>query len=166
LVGGEAEQLVLLASDAGYGFVAKMGELYVKNRNGKACVKLPEASRILPPRVLPNQEDLLVACATSVGRLLIFPIKELPELARGKGNKLISIPAAKASTREEYVIDVHVLSNNDVLTVHAGKRHFTLKGADLEHYKGERGRRGNRLPRGLQNVTQLQVISADKAVPV
>ncbi len=164
VVGGEAEQLVLLVSDAGYGFVAKMGELYVKNRNGKACIKLPAASHILPPRILPNQEELLVACATSVGRLLIFSIKELPELSRGKGNKLISIPATKTASREEYVIDVQVLSNQDVLTVHAGKRHFTLKGADLEHYKGERGRRGNHLPRGLQNVTQLQVISADKAL--
>ncbi|MFT4059350.1 MAG: DNA topoisomerase IV subunit A [Legionella sp.] len=159
VVGGEAEQRVILASDAGYGFIAKIGELYVKNRNGKACVKLPEGSRILSPRIIPTQAELLVACATNAGRLLIFSLSELPELTRGKGNKLISIPAAKAGTREEYVIDVQVLSSNDSLTVHAGKRHFTLKGVDLEHYKGERGRRGNRLPRGLQNVTQLQVSS-------
>ena len=157
VIGGEPEQLVLLASDAGYGFVAKIGELYVKNRNGKACIKLPAGSLILPPRILPAHEEIFVACATSVGRLLIFSIKELPELSRGKGNKLINIPAAKAVSREEYVIDVQVLSSEDSLTVHAGKRHFTLKGADLEHYKGERGRRGNHLPRGLQNVTQLQV---------
>ncbi|WP_428413955.1 hypothetical protein, partial [Legionella sp.] len=71
-----------------------------------------------------------------------------------------SIPSAKAASREEYVIDVQILTKNDSLTVHAGKRHFTLKGADLEHYSGERGRRGNRLPRGLQNVTQLQVTEA------
>ncbi|MCW8445245.1 DNA topoisomerase IV subunit A [Fluoribacter gormanii] len=161
VVGGEAEQLVLLACDAGYGFIAKIGDLYVKNRNGKACIKLPESSQILSPRVLPKHEELYVACATSAGRLLIFSAKEVPELSRGKGNKLISIPAAKAASREEYVIDLQVLSADDSLTVHAGKRHFTLKGADLEHYKGERGRRGNRLPRGLQNVTQLQVISPE-----
>jgi topoisomerase IV subunit A len=160
VVAGEAEQFVLLASDAGYGFIAKISELYVKNRNGKACIKLPEASHIVSPRVFPNHEELYVACATSVGRLLIFSIKEVPELSRGKGNKLISIPSAKAASREEYVIDLQILSAQDSLTVHAGKRHFTLKGADLEHYKGERGRRGNRLPRGLQNVTQLQVITA------
>lgn len=160
VVGGEAEQKVLLASDAGYGFIATISDLYVKNRNGKACIKLPEASHILPPRIVPNHEELLVACATSVGRLLVFPVKELPELSRGKGNKLISIPSAKAASREEYVIDVQVLTKNDSLTVHAGKRHFTLKGGDLEHYLGERGRRGNRLPRGLQNVTQLQVTEA------
>lgn len=157
IVGGESEQFVLLASDAGYGFIAKMGDLYVKNRNGKACIKLSKGSTILPPRIIPDAELLLVACATNAGRLLIFPLNELPELTRGKGNKLINIPAVKAASREEYVIDVHVLSNNDSLTVYAGKRHFMLKNADLDYYKGERGRRGNRLPRGLQNVTHLQV---------
>lgn len=154
---GEPEQKILIVSDAGYGFVATISELYVKNRNGKACIKLSKNSHVLQPRVFLNQEALYVACATSAGRLLVFPIKELPELSRGKGNKLISIPSAKAISREEYVIDVQVLSTTDSLTVHAGKRHFTLKGADLEHYKGDRGRRGNSLPRGLQNVTHLQV---------
>lgn len=163
ILGGEPEQLVLLASDAGYGFIAKVEDLYVKNRNGKACIKLPESSLILPPRLLPSQEDLLVACVTSAGRLLIFPVKELPALTRGKGNKLIGIPSAKAASREEYVVDVQILSGNDALTVHAGKRHFTLKGADLAHYQGERGRRGNHLPRGLQNVTQLQVIGVEQS---
>jgi topoisomerase-4 subunit A len=161
IVGGEPDQKVLLATDAGYGFIAKVGDLYVKNRNGKACIKLLANSRILPPRLLPNQDELFVACATSIGRLLVFAIKDLPELSRGKGNKLINIPAAKAASREEYIIDLQVLSLNNALTVHAGKRHFTLKGADLVHYQGERGRRGNCLPRGLQNVTHLQVTGAD-----
>lgn len=157
ILGGEAEQKVLLASDAGYGFIAKIGDLYVKNRNGKACIKLAASSRILSPQIIPEQDEVFVACATNVGRLLVFPVKELPELSRGKGNKLISIPAAKAASREEYIIDLQLLVTENSLTVHAGKRHFTLKGADLEHYKGDRGRRGNRLPRGLQNVTHLQV---------
>ncbi len=165
MVGGEPEQKVLLASDAGYGFVAKVGDLYVKNRNGKACIKLSPNSRILPPRLMSVSEGVFVACATSVGRLLVFPISELPELSRGKGNKLISIPSAKAASREEYIIDLQVLTDADSLTVHAGKRHFTLKGADLDHYKGERGRRGNRLPRGLQNVTHLQVTAAAESNP-
>lgn len=157
ITGGEPEQKVLIASDAGYGFIATISELYVKNRNGKSCLRLPDNSKILSPRLLPNHEDIYVACATSAGRLLVFPILELPELSRGKGNKLISIPSSKASSREEYVVDIQVLSAQAALTVHAGKRHFTLKGADLAHYQGERGRRGNRLPRGLQNVTELQV---------
>ncbi|AOW53279.1 TPA: DNA topoisomerase IV subunit A [Legionella pneumophila subsp. pneumophila] len=161
IVGGEPEQKVLLATDSGYGFIAKIEDLYVKNRNGKACIKLSEKSHILPPRLIPNREQLFVACATNVGRLLIFSLEELPELSRGKGNKLISIPAAKAVSREEYIVDIQVLTTNDSLTVHAGKRHFTLKGEDLTHYKGERGRRGNRLPRGLQNVSQLHVTQSE-----
>ncbi len=161
IVGGEPEQKVLLATDSGYGFIAKIEDLYVKNRNGKACIKLSENSHILPPRIIPNREQLFVACATNVGRLLIFSLEELPELSRGKGNKLISIPAAKAASREEYIVDMQVLTTNDSLTVHAGKRHFTLKGEDLTHYKGERGRRGNRLPRGLQNVTELHVTQSE-----
>jgi topoisomerase-4 subunit A len=157
IVGGEPEQKIVLASDAGYGFIAKISDLYVKNRNGKACIKLSSNSQMLPPQIVPEINDLLVACVTSIGRLLIFPLSELPELSRGKGNKLISIPSAKAAAREEYVIDFKLVSGTDALTVHAGKRHFTLKGQDLTFYTGERGRRGNRLPRGLQNVTNLQV---------
>ncbi|MFI4918669.1 MAG: DNA topoisomerase IV subunit A [Legionellales bacterium] len=156
---GEPEQLLLLASDAGYGFVSKISELYVKNRNGKACIKLSSNSRIMMPRVIPAGDDLLVACATSAGRLLILALQELPELSRGKGNKLINIATAKASSREEYLVDLQLLSGTDSLTVHAGKRHYTLKGADLEHYKGARGSRGAKLPRGLLSVTQLQVTS-------
>lgn len=158
MIGGELEQKVLIASDAGYGFIAKLGDLYVKNKNGKACIKLSPNSHLLTPRLVPEDHEVYVACATSVGRLLIFSMKELPELSRGKGNKLISIPAAKAASREEYVIDIQCLLLTDALTVYAGKRHFSLKGADLVHYQGDRGRRGNRLPRGLQNVTHLQIV--------
>lgn len=160
VIGGDPEQKVVLVSDAGYGFIAKISDLYVKNRNGKACIKLPTNAHIMEPRLVPNQEDLWVACATNAGRLLIFAMNELPELSRGKGNKLIGIPSSKALSREEYLIDFRILSGDECLTVHAGKRHFTLKDADLAHYKGERGRRGNRLPRGLQNVTCLEVTTA------
>lgn len=157
LIGGEPDTQVLLASDAGYGFITQLKELYVKNRNGKACIKLPGGSRIMPPRLLESTDDNLMACVTNIGRLLVFPIADIPVLNKGKGNKLINISSAKAQSREEYLIDVQPLTDKDSLTVFAGKRHYTLKPADLEHYKGERGRRGNRLPRGLQNVTQLQV---------
>ncbi|MCP0914796.1 MULTISPECIES: DNA topoisomerase IV subunit A [Legionella] len=158
LISGEPEDWVLLTSDAGYGFLTQLKELYVKNRNGKACLKLPANSQVLPPRLLASKAEAHIACATNTGRLLLFASNELPELARGKGNKLINIPAAKLAHREEFVIDVQVLTLEESLMVCAGKRHFTLKKADLQHYLGERGRRGNRLPRGLQNVTALKVI--------
>lgn len=157
VISGEPDDWILLASDAGYGFMTQLKSLYVKSRNGKACLKLPTNSQVLPPRILASKEDLQIACITNTGRLLIFPVLELSELTRGKGTKLIGIPSAKAAEREEVVIDINVIAPGDALTVHAGKRHFTLKAADLLHYQGTRGRRGNRLPRGLQNVTALQV---------
>ena len=164
LICGEPDDWVLLSNDAGYGFLTQLKGLYVKNRNGKACLKLPENSQVLPPRIVLAKDTQQVACVTNMGRLLLFAATELPELSRGKGNKLISIPTAKALLREEYVIDVQLISPDDALTVHAGKRHFTLKMADLLHYQGERGRRGNRLPRGLQNVTGLQVATTAKTI--
>ena len=90
---------------------------------------------------------------------MIFPLEDLPHLARGKGNKLISIPAARVQSREEYVVAVAVLSQKDTLVVYAGKRHLNLKFSELEHYRGERGRRGNKLPRGFQKVDSVQVSS-------
>lgn len=157
LICGEPEDWVVLANDAGYGFRTQLKTLYVKNRNGKACIKLPAMSNILPPRIIATCETQRVACITNMGRLLIFAALDLPSLARGKGNKMIHVPTPKVTTREEWVIDMFILSPDDALTVYAGKRHFTLKPADLEHYQGERGRRGNRLPRGLQNVTGIKV---------
>jgi len=159
LIGGEPDEHVLLASDAGYGFITQLADLYVKNRNGKACIKLPASSLILPPRKLKNLQTDRIACVTNQGRLLIFTAAELPLLGKGKGNKIIAIPSAKAQLREEFVIDLQILGADDQLTVHAGKRHFTLKSADLAHYQGERGKRGSRLPRGLQNATALEVVS-------
>ncbi len=157
LTGGESTDWVLLASDAGYGFLTQLESLYVKNRNGKACLKLPAESHMLPARSMISIENQWVACVTNVGRLLVFPANCLPELSRGKGNKLIQIPAMKSGVREEWVVDIQVLLPTDALTVHAGKRHYTLSPNDLKHYHGERGRRGNRLPRGLQQVTNMVV---------
>ncbi len=157
MASGDPDEWLLLASDAGYGFISQIRDLYVKSRNGKACIKLSTGSRLLPPRLIADKEQQQVACVTNVGRLLIFPLSELPELARGKGNKIISIPSAKALSREEWVVDIQLLSPGKLLTVHAGRRHFTLNSSDLNAYQGERGRRGNRLPRGLQNVSSLVV---------
>lgn len=163
LCAGDDEQWVLLVSDAGYGFLTQFKDLQVKNRNGKACLKLPANAHILPPQKITDKEQQLVACVTSAGRLLVFPLQDLPVLARGKGNKLINIPSAKAQSREETLLALAVLFEQDTLTVYAGKRHFSIKGQDLTYYRGERGRRGNRLPRGLQNVTDMAVnVDADK----
>jgi topoisomerase-4 subunit A len=154
---GAEDSLYLLASDAGYGFVAKLGDLQTKNRSGKAAITLPKGGRVLQPAPIGEVEGAWVAAVSNEGRLLVFPLADLPQLARGKGNKIIGIPGARVQSREEFVIAVQVLGESDSLVVYAGKRHISLKFSELEHYRGERGRRGNKLPRGFQKVDSMQV---------
>ncbi|MDP5069683.1 MAG: DNA topoisomerase IV subunit A, partial [Congregibacter sp.] len=154
LMMGDNEQRCLLASDAGYGFVTTLGELQTKNRAGKAALSLPVGARVVNP-VLLSEGGQWVAAVSNEGRLLLFPLAELPSLSRGKGNKIIAIPSARAREREEYLIAAAVLKDDDGLTVWAGKRHLTLKRSELDHYRGERGRRGNKLPRGFQRVERM-----------
>jgi len=150
-------QRVLLASDAGYGFVARVEDLQSKNKSGKSVLKLPSGARVLPPLLVGDYTQDLVVAITNEGRMLMFAMAELPELPRGKGNKLISIASARASERLEFVVALCVLGPRDTLVVHAGRRHLSMKPSDLEHYRGERGRRGNKLPRGFQNVDRVEV---------
>lgn len=149
--------LYVMASDAGYGFVVKGEDLQAKNKAGKALISLPNGAKVLPPKPVASLEDTSIAVVTNEGRLLVFAISELPQLAKGKGNKLISIPGERVAKREEYVVDLAVVPAGASLTLQAGKRPYTLKGSDLEHYRAERGRRGNKLPRGFQRVDSLQV---------
>ena len=155
---GADDQKVLLGTDAGYGFIGKIGDLYTKNRAGKAVVSLPKGAKILSPKMV-NDANAQIAAVTNEGRLLVFPIAELPELAKGKGNKIINIPGSRLQAREEFVIDYGVVSTGDSLVVHSGKRYLVMKAKDLEHYSGERGRRGHKLPRGFQKVDKLDVES-------
>ena len=152
---GEDNRDVLLASDAGYGFVAKVGDLISKNKSGKAILRLPKGSIVLPAVMVNDYHSDMVVSVTNEGRMLMFPLKELPRLAKGKGNKIISIPTARVADRIEFVVAMTVVTEEDTLTVYAGRRHHNLKPSDLEHYRGERGRRGNKLPRGFQNVDRI-----------
>ena len=121
-----------------------------------SVVLLPKGAKILSPKMV-NDANALIAAVSNEGRLLVFPIAELPELARGKGNKIINIPGSRLQAREEFVIDYGVISEGDSLVVHSGKRYLVMKAKDLEHYSGERGRRGHKLPRGFQKVDKLEV---------
>ncbi|MGY6563719.1 MAG: DNA topoisomerase IV subunit A [Halomonadaceae bacterium] len=150
------ENRYLLASDGGYGFVAKLEELIGKNKSGKAVLSVPKGCRVMAPVRVPEGEDIWVAAVSNEGRLLLFPLEQLPELAKGKGNKMIDIPGARAARREELVRDIALLPAGGSLIIHAGKRHLTLKDAELDYYRGERGRRGSKLPRGLQKVDRLE----------
>ena len=149
--------LYVIASDAGYGFVVKGEDLQAKNKAGKALLSLPAGALVVPPKPLANREEDWLAAVTTEGRLLLFPVRDLPQLGKGKGNKIIGIPGERVASREEYLTDLAVLPAGATLVLQAGKRTLSLKADDLEHYKGERGRRGNKLPRGFQRVDSLLV---------
>ena len=151
------ESKVLLASDAGYGFVGRLSGLVAKNKSGKACLSVPKGGLALPPLLLADQPDLQVVAVTDQGRMLVFPLTEVPELTRGKGNKLLNIPSAAFKSGEERLVAVTVIRPDDELLVLAGQRHLRMKHRDLENYVGERARRGRKLPRGFQKVDSLAV---------
>ena len=150
---GEAEAGYLLASDAGYGFIARLGELATRQRAGKACLSLPSGAEVLPATALRRPDRQLVAVASTAGRLLVFAAADLPELARGKGNKLIGLRG------EERVAALTVLDPGATLEVVSGKRSCKIKPADLEGFRGSRGSRGRTLPRGFQRVEAMQAVA-------
>ncbi|MNM76328.1 DNA topoisomerase 4 subunit A [compost metagenome] len=153
----EDDALYVIASDAGYGFVVKGEDLQAKNKAGKALLSLPNGAKVIAPRAVADRELNWLAAVTTEGRLLIFKISDLPQLGKGKGNKIIGIPGDRVASREEFVTDLAVIADGATLVLQAGKRTLSLKADDLEHYKGERGRRGNKLPRGFQRVDALLV---------
>ena len=157
LTGAEGDRY-LLASDAGYGFVVQFGQLQAKNKAGKAVLTLPKGAQVLPPACISEGDEPLVVVATNEGRMLVFPLAELPEMARGKGNKLIGIPSARAAAREEFVAGLCVVTEGDTLQVTSGGHYRNFKWSELEHFRGERGRRGSKLPKGYQRVTCLEVV--------
>jgi topoisomerase-4 subunit A len=161
LTGVDADRY-LLASDAGYGFVGRFADLQTKNKAGKAVLSLPKGAGVLQPGSVGSaDETAMVAAVSNEGRLLVFPLTDLPELSRGKGNKIIGIPTPRAAAREELMVGAVVLVPGNVLQITAGKRHLKLKFSDLEHYRGERGRRGNKLPNGFQKVVAVDVLGSD-----
>ena len=154
---GPADRHYVLATDAGYGFIVRLEDLWSRNRAGKACLSVGREAKLLVPRPVPDPPEGQLAAVSSEGRLLVHPLAELPRLAKGRGVKIIQIPAAKAEAREEYVVDVEVLPPGASLTVHAGKRHLTLKPSELALYALGRARRGRALPRGFQRADRLEV---------
>ncbi|MGO3159033.1 MAG: DNA topoisomerase IV subunit A, partial [Halomonadaceae bacterium] len=150
------ERRFVLATDGGYGFVARLDTLTGKNKAGKAVLSLPKGCNVLAPVDVPEGDELWVASVSNEGRLLLFPLDQLPEMSKGKGNKMLDIPGPRAARREEFVTGIVVLASNDALMIHAGKRKLTLKADDLAYYRSERGRRGSKLPRGFQKVDRLE----------
>jgi topoisomerase-4 subunit A len=152
---GEPQDLWLLATDAGYGFAVRLQELHSRNRAGKAVLKPTAGAGVLPPAPITGA-DARVAVVTNEGRLLVFAAAEVPELPRGKGNKLFGIPTAKAAARTELLVAVTVLGPTQALRVYSGERKMVLTAADLKHYTGSRAQRGAVLPRGWRTVERIE----------
>jgi len=154
------KQELLMASDAGYGFICKFEDLIARNKAGKALISLPENAKVLKPETLSESASLLVSL-TSAGRMLIFPVRDLPALSKGKGNKIISIPAANAKARSEVLVKLFLISEQASLEFHSGKRKITLKPEDLQKFRAERGRKGSQLPRGLHSNVDIVVVEPE-----
>ena len=152
---GTEEQRYLLASDAGYGFVATLKDLVTRNKAGKAILRVPAGGKAVVPAPVPADTECLIAAVSSIGRLLMFEMDELPELAKGKGNKLINIPGPKYKSGDERMIAATVIPEDGDLQIYSGKRMMTLKWNDTDDYYGERALRGRMLPQGWRKVERL-----------
>jgi len=155
VMAGDPDRLYLLASDAGYGFIARLGDMMARTRSGKSVLSLPKHAQVLPPAPVSDPESDQVAAVNLQGQMLVIPAAEVPRLNRGKGIKIQNVSSKKLASREEHLVGVASVPAGGSLVIHAGKRHLTLKPSDLETYVGDRGRKGSKLPRGLQRVDRL-----------
>jgi len=146
LLAGDEKQKVVLASTAGYGFVTTLLELYCKNKAGKAVLKVPEKFGVVSPCVISNLESDLLAVVSNTGQLLIFSVNTLPELPKGKGNKLLALK------KGEVIAGMAVLQSDQHLVIYNGSHKLELKPHQWEQYKSDRAKRGGKLPRGFLKV--------------
>ncbi|MEQ5286066.1 DNA topoisomerase IV subunit A [Providencia huaxiensis] len=151
------EQKYLMASDAGYGFICTFNDLVTKNKTGKALISLPENAKVLAPIELHNEQEDLLLAITKAGRMLIFPVADLPQLSKGKGNKIINIAGAQAATGDDLLTWLMILPVGASMTLHFGKRKLKFKAEDLQKYRSERGRKGTSLPRGMHNIERIDI---------
>ncbi len=154
---GEPADRWLLACDAGHGFIAKLESLTGRNRAGKTVFRLPENAKVLGAAPVPAADGALVVSVNSDGRMLAFPVADLPEMEKGRGNLIFGIPGRKAKSGEETMLAVTVVAPEQSVGVHCGERKMTLGWKDLQHYLGSRGQRGSVLPRGWRKVDRLSV---------
>ncbi|EMT6575950.1 DNA topoisomerase IV subunit A [Providencia rettgeri] len=155
------EQKYLMASDAGYGFICTFNDLVTKNKTGKALISLPENAKVLAPIELHNEQEDLLLAITKAGRMLIFPVADLPQLSKGKGNKIINIAGAQAATGDDLLAWLMILPVGASMTLHFGKRKLKFKAEDLQKYRSERGRKGTSLPRGMHNIERIDIEPVD-----
>jgi topoisomerase-4 subunit A len=156
---GPEDQELLLCTDAGFGFITQVATLMTKNKTGKAVLTVPEGARVLSPAFVKDAENDKVVVATSDGKLLAFPVADMPRLNKGKGNKMVQLgtPKTKSAGSQCIVVAALVVSEGETLQLTAGRRKLKITWEDLGHYEGERAKRGFTLPKGYQKVASLEV---------
>lgn len=149
---------ILMASDSGYGFICQFEDLVSRNKAGKAVISLTENAQVLAPQYIEANEEISLVAMSNVGRMLVFPITELPTLSKGKGNKIINISAAAAKARTELLTRLLLIKPTSSLVFISGKRKITLKPSDIDNYRGERARKGSQLVRGLSTNATVEIV--------
>ncbi len=161
MLAGEEEDFFLFFSDMGFGFITKFANLITKNKAGKTGLVLPETAKIMKPELIKKPESDLIAVVTTAGRFIIFPVKEMPVLEKGKGNKIIGIPRDQLKYEgSERVKLLKIIPENSNIVVHSGKHFLKLTPQNQEYYRSKRGYRGRKLPRGYQIVRAIEVVSS------
>ena len=152
---GNADDMYLLASNFGYGFVVRLGDMQANAKKGKAVLNVGKQAVALPPvKVLDVKTDK-IAVVSSAGHILVTPVVQLPQMTKGKGNKIINIPSKLLKAGDEMVAAMAVVQEGGKLVIHSGKKYKTMKATELETYAGERGRRGLKLSQGYRQVDRL-----------
>jgi topoisomerase-4 subunit A len=154
---GRGDQKVVLATTLGYGFVTELTNLQSRMKAGKALLTVGAGARPVMPALFDPEASNTIVCATSEGYLLAFPLADVPELSRGKGNKLINIPPKRLRAGEEFMVGMAVMAEKEEILVWAGQRYLRMAARDIEHFAGERAKRGRKLPRGFQRVTKIEL---------
>ncbi|TNF35792.1 MAG: DNA topoisomerase IV subunit A, partial [Gammaproteobacteria bacterium] len=155
---GQPDDLYLFSTSFGYGFVCKLEDLYSRNKAGKGFMNIPPGARVLPPVKVRSLEQDWIVAITSEGHMLVTLLSELPQMSKGKGNKIINVPPAKLKSGEEVVCAIDLIQDGEKLTVHSGKKYKTMSAEEVDEHAAERGKRGLKLPRGYQKVDRVEVI--------
>ena len=155
---GSDEDLYLLSTSHGYGFVCRFADMMTRNKNGKALISISSGASLNPAAAIADTDNDNIVSITSEGYVGLLNIKSIPQLSKGKGNKIQGVPPKRLKSGEESVSFVACLSGKQKLVVHSGKKYKTMSLGELEEYRIERGKRGRKLPRGYQNVTKIEVI--------
>ncbi|MDE2316238.1 MAG: DNA topoisomerase IV subunit A, partial [Xanthomonadaceae bacterium] len=156
IVAGDNDTRLILATDFGYGFVTRFEALTGRNKAGKQIISLSDGAKVLAPQASADPTRDRIVVVTTEGHLLMFSVAELPELDKGKGNKLIEVPKKQLAEGERVAGIAVVAEGKGEVTMYAGARKLTLKWADLVEYGGNRATRGGLLPRGLRRVERIE----------